>query len=125
MGDLHEKLKILNHNLFSWFQKELLILVAQLQVCVASADLVLEDEPSVLMGHCLCVHAEQADQHQQDVEPFPGRQGQWANTDPALWHNSSFTIGATEGPPLQIVIQDRGQTFEQFDVLLLLVAAAV
>ena len=38
------------------------------------------------MGHCLCVHAEQArvvepevkvqaDQHQQDVEPFPGKQG--------------------------------------------------
>eukprot|EP00435_Cladocopium_sp_Y103_P071650 s25_g38.t1 len=32
-------------------------------------------EPRAVMGHCLCVHAEQADQHQQDVEPFPGRQG--------------------------------------------------
>ncbi|OLP81246.1 putative serine/threonine-protein kinase abkB [Symbiodinium microadriaticum] len=32
--------------------------------------------PLCVMGHCLCIHAEQADQHQQDIEPFPGRQAQ-------------------------------------------------
>lgn len=46
--------------------------------------------PPALMGHCLCVHAEQADQHQQDVEPFPGRQG--AKTLQCFWQNFSKRI---------------------------------
>lgn len=42
------------------------------------------------MGHCLCVTAEQADQHQQDVEPFPGY---GSNNKGGALSNKASTLG--------------------------------
>jgi len=51
------------------------------------------------MGHCLCISAEQADQHQQEVEPFPGHKGSASADGSKKGFTPGYDSNVMSGPP--------------------------